>query len=116
MIRARYRKCRFCPTRIRTMVTKHRNVYCSIECKQGFRKLQRAGKDKPPEPLKPGERCDKCEGMCHRRPRTGCPRCGEDWGPDIVYASDHMYRSSNFARAAERAVGCVGLSWGAETR
>lgn len=26
-------------------------------------------------PLKPGERCRECEGLAHRRPATGCPRC-----------------------------------------
>jgi hypothetical protein len=26
--------------------------------------------------LKPGERCRACEGLAHRRPLAGCPRCG----------------------------------------
>lgn len=36
---------------------------------------------KPPEPLKPGQRCPECEGLAHRRPLSGCPRCKRGYVP-----------------------------------
>lgn len=34
-----------------------------------------------PQPLKAGERCRECEGMPHRRPAEGCPRCRLPYQP-----------------------------------
>lgn len=34
------------------------------------------------EPLKPGQRCTECEGLGHRRPLSGCPRCGLAYVPE----------------------------------
>ncbi len=32
-------------------------------------------------PLRPGQRCDECCGMSHRRPADGCPRCSLPYEP-----------------------------------
>jgi len=32
-------------------------------------------------PLRPGQRCDECCGMSHRRPPEGCPRCSAPYAP-----------------------------------
>lgn len=31
--------------------------------------------------LRPGQRCDRCCGMSHRRPKAGCPRCRAAYAP-----------------------------------
>jgi hypothetical protein len=54
------------------------NTQC-ITCVRAGKRLSRkyleALREKAPPPLKPGQRCPKCEGLTHRRPLTGCPRC-----------------------------------------
>lgn len=32
-------------------------------------------------PLRPGQRCDECAGLSHRRPRAGCTRCKGAYAP-----------------------------------
>lgn len=39
------------------------------------RALQKARRAQGCVPLAPGQICDKCCGLAHRRPRRGCPRC-----------------------------------------
>lgn len=34
--------------------------------------------------LPTGKRCTECEGLANRRPRSGCPLCGEPWAPEAV--------------------------------
>jgi hypothetical protein len=35
--------------------------------------------------LRPGERCDACEGFAYRRPPGAtCRRCGEAWAPEVI--------------------------------
>jgi hypothetical protein len=41
----------------------------------------RARKWRARAPLKPGQRCDECCGMSHRRPQAGCPRCSLPYEP-----------------------------------
>jgi len=54
---------------------------CMTEFKREWRKTHpRKAKELPP--LKPGERCLECEGMTHRRPPNGCPRCKLAYVPE----------------------------------
>lgn len=47
---------------------------CQTEFGRAYRKMN-PRKAKPKPPLKTGQRCDECEGLAHRRPLAGCPRC-----------------------------------------
>lgn len=50
--------------------------------KRAWKKAHDAAHPKALEPLKAGERCRECEGMGHRRPAAGCPRCGLPYVPE----------------------------------
>jgi len=56
-------------------------------------KLYRVNRTKSPPPLKDGAICDECFDLAHRRPWTGCARCGGSYAPESpIDIRDYLFR------------------------
>jgi hypothetical protein len=51
---------------------------CMTEFKRAWRKLNPRYRTEP-KPLKPGQVCDECFDLGHRRPADGCSRCRQPY-------------------------------------
>jgi hypothetical protein len=57
---------------------------CIRAGKRQSAKHLRAIRASAPAPLRMGQECPDCCGMSHRRPETGCARCGGAYAPESL--------------------------------